>query len=404
VPVVGLALAFGLGILAMAALTYRLLSSPLAELEAAVDIDSPHRGVKRLVPRLRRIGDRMTQQALVAERAVEQLRAVIELSQDEVFVCDADGEVIHGNRRGVSIGDARHEEVLLDAAADEVVRAALAGEGGERSLELFGPPARTVSVRSSPIGPPAAPVGVVAVVHDESRLRQLESVRRDFVANLSHELKTPIGGLALLGEALAEVDDASQVRAMAGQMTAESHRVARIVEDLLVLSEIEADAATGRTAVGAGALIERATGAVAVLAEQHGVTIEAEDDTARARMRGDPDRLASALTNLVENAVKYSGSGSSVWIRAHESDAAVQFEVVDEGIGIPRADLDRIFERFYRVDRARSRDTGGTGLGLAIVRNIADLHDGSVAVQSREGEGSTFVLRIPSERGDGGGR
>jgi two-component system sensor histidine kinase SenX3 len=255
-------------------------------------------------------------------------------------------------------------------------------------------------VEAHPLAVAERPVGAVASIVDESRLRRLEAVRSDFVANVSHELKTPVGGLALLAEALAEADEGERGR-LAGRLHQEAHRVGRVIDDLLALSEIESDLPPDRVPIGLGDLVDRVDAEVALLADGLDVEIDLDRVDRSLTVVGDRVRLTSALTNLVENAVKYSGGASPVRVWAEGDATMVRVGVSDQGIGIPRQDLDRVFERFYRVDRARSTATGGTGLGLAIVRNVVEGHGGTVEVASREGVGSTFTIVLPRDADEG---
>jgi len=233
-------------------------------------------------------------------------------------------------------------------------------------------------------------------VDDVSERRQLEAVRRDFVANVSHELRTPVGALALLGEALSGESDPEVVSRLARRITAEADRAARMIEDLLDLSRIEGGGPAPRRQVSVDMLVSAALERSRPVAELRRVHLQSSHRRAPgAWLMGDEAQLVSAVANLVDNAVKYSDEGSSVRVSARMGDGCVDISVRDRGIGIPRKDLQRVFERFYRVDRARSRDTGGTGLGLSIVRHVATNHGGDVSVESAEGQGSTFTLHLP---------
>jgi two-component system sensor histidine kinase SenX3 len=236
---------------------------------------------------------------------------------------------------------------------------------------------------------------VLLLVEDLTEARRIEAVRRDFVANVSHELKTPVGALAVLAEAMTDEDDLGVVHRIAARMIDESHRVSRTIDDLLELSRIELGEEPVRDVVDVIDVVEGAIERSRPLAEARTTAIELLELSEGVDVLGDRRQLVSALGNLVENAVKYSEVGSSVQVRVRVEGQWVELMVADHGIGIPVQDHDRIFERFYRVDKARSRDTGGTGLGLAIVRHVATNHRGDVQVSSQEGEGSTFVLRIP---------
>jgi two-component system sensor histidine kinase SenX3 len=233
----------------------------------------------------------------------------------------------------------------------------------------------------------------VVVVRDETRLRRLEAIRQEFVANVSHELKTPIGALALLAETLAATDDPAEAERRTDLLIEEAHRLGRVIDDLLELSEVEGRDRR-REPVDLSALVEEVVAKLGRQAEQSGVAIEldlAPDQVCLA----DSLQLGSAVTNLVDNAIKYADGHSPVTVAVRPGDGFADVVVRDRGIGIPQHDLARVFERFYRVDKARSRGTGGTGLGLAIVRNVARVHGGEVGASSREGEGSTFTLRLP---------
>jgi two-component system, OmpR family, sensor histidine kinase SenX3 len=248
-----------------------------------------------------------------------------------------------------------------------------------------------VVVRASPL----TGGGAVATIEDVSERRRVDAVRTDFVANISHELKTPVGALALLAETMAEEDDLGVVHRIAARMIDEAHRVSRTIDDLLELSRIELGEEPVRDIVDVVDVVDGAVERSHPLAEARQTTIEVLECHEGVHVLGDRRQLVSALGNLVENAVKYSEDGSSVQVRVRVEGQWVELMVADHGIGIPAQDHDRIFERFYRVDKGRGRDTGGTGLGLAIVRHVATNHRGEVLVSSQEGEGSTFVLRIP---------
>ena len=327
-----------------------------------------------------------------------QLRQALDSLTAGVVVVNARGEMIL--RNSAARRSDGHATVLLDAAVERQLKEALAGATTSETVDLYGPPRRVHRVDAVPL----ENGGALATIDDISERVRLDAVRTDFVANISHELKTPIGAIAVLAETLSESDDPGVMRRLSGRMVDEAHRLARTVDDLLELSRIELGGEPLSEVVGAAAVIEDAVGWVRPLAERRDIRLHvgAADapmtahDIGDLKVVGDRRQLVSALSNMVNNAVKYSDDGNEVRIRALESADSVVFEVSDDGIGIPSRDLARIFERFYRVDRARSRDTGGTGLGLAIVRHVATNHHGDVTVESREGEGSTFSLRIPS--------
>jgi two-component system, OmpR family, sensor histidine kinase SenX3 len=330
--------------------------------------------------------------ALTLDRA-RRLEGALDLVGEGIVVTDPSGRRVFTNAAAGLLTDARHEEALVAAAVDAALAEALEGRTVERNLELFGPPTRQVTVAASPLGPSGGRVGAVVLIRDESRLRRLEAIRQEFVANVSHELKTPIGALALLAETLAATDDREEAERRTDLLVEEAHRLGRVVDDLLELSEVEGRD-RNREPVDLSGLVDGVVASLAPQAQQLGVTVEldlAEDQLCLA----DAVQLGSAVTNLVDNALKYADGRSPVTITVREGDGWADVIVRDRGIGIPQHDLERVFERFYRVDKARSRGTGGTGLGLAIVRNVARAHGGEVMVTSREGEGSTFTLRLP---------
>ena len=312
-----------------------------------------------------------------------------------VVVASAEGEVLFRNRVASGLTGALHADVLVDEAIDVHLRGALSGENRRQVIELFGPPSRVVLVAAYPIDEG----GALATIEDITERSRLDAVRTDFVANISHELKTPVGALAVLAEALADETEPEVIRRLSLKMVEESIRAGRTIDDLLELSRIELGGEAIKEAVAVGLVIAEAVDRVRTLADRRGVVLRVVEPGDRMKVLGDRRQIVSALGNLVENAIKYSESGKLVEVSASTDGLNVDMRVRDEGMGIPTRDLDRIFERFYRVDRARSRETGGTGLGLAIVRHVATNHGGDVLVSSVEGEGSTFTLRIPAAPG-----
>jgi two-component system sensor histidine kinase SenX3 len=318
---------------------------------------------------------------------------------DGIVVVDRIGREVVRNAAAQFFRGARHGDVIADDALAELLQQALAGRVAERELQLYGPPRQVLHLATFPLYASGEVIGAVAFTRDISEARRVESVRRDFVANVSHELKTPIGALGLLAETMAATDDIGVLQQLAERVVRESDRLAQIVDDLLDLSQIEAQEAPSREPFPIALLVSEAIDHVQAAAETAGVPLQVAPRPPDVEIRCDHRQLRSALVNLVDNAIKYSGAGESVEVGARLDGERVALVVQDHGIGIPARDLERIFERFYRVDRARSRDTGGTGLGLAIVRHVAQVHGGEVTVQSREGEGSTFTLYLPLANG-----
>ncbi len=338
----------------------------------------------------------------VTDTSTQQLVDSLDALPVGVVVIDATGgEVVRNRAAHASI--ARHHQLLLDGALEEMFSAANdTGDDVTRVVELQGATSRTMSLAVHPL----AGGGAIATLADVTERARLDAVRTDFVANLSHELKTPVGALAVLAETLADLvggehldaDDRKAAMRLAGKMVDEAHRLSQSINELLELSRIELEGADARTSLRVDTAVCDAVGRVRSLAEPVGITVSVNLPAEPVVVHADARQLTSALGNLLENAVKYSDPSSTVEIGARPVEGAVEFWVRDWGIGIPARDLDRIFERFYRVDRARSRDTGGTGLGLSIVRHVATNHGGTVSVTSREGEGSTFLLRLPHDR------
>ncbi|MFI5047493.1 MAG: ATP-binding protein [Acidimicrobiia bacterium] len=314
---------------------------------------------------------------------------------DGVIVVDVDGDEVFRNAAAERYRDARHADAVAASEMERMLAEACRGEAVRRELQLFGPPPIVLRLRAFPLFDGEALLGAAVFAQDVSELHRVESVRRDFVANVSHELKTPIGALELLADTLAAESDPAVTGPLAERLVKEADRLGRIVDDLLDLSLIEIQESPTRDPVPASVILEEALDRMQPAAAAAGIGLTCEDEAGDVTISCDRRQLVSALTNLLDNAVKYSERGSTVEVRAGADGRRVLFEVRDHGIGIPRGDLERIFERFYRVDQARSRETGGTGLGLAIVRHVAQAHGGEVTVTSVEGQGSTFELAIP---------
>ena len=395
-----IAIVFGLVVCPMLAVAAvrrqrRRILETLAALTGApaVSLDAALSALERT---LRTDRERLRDAARMADRLSQALSA----SPDAIVVCDELGEVVHRSDAALAFDRARHGAALAEQAIAELLGEALREGAAERSVDLYGPPRRALLVRAMPLADAEGLIGAVAVIVDLSERQRLEAVRRDFVANVSHELKSPIGALGILAETMQGEDDPEVSRRLAERMQLEAFRVARIIDDLLDLSRIESEEEPIREAVAVHDVLALAADRIRPVAEHRGITIEVSEPSYSITDTGDRRQLVSAVHNLLENAVKYSDDNSSVEVaasmRRQSEPRSVDISVRDYGIGIPARDLERIFERFYRVDRARARDTGGTGLGLAIVRHVATNHGGQVRVSSHEGEGSTFTLQIPA--------
>ena len=376
------------------------VAAVLARLGAGTDFGTVPAGLDRIDQSVTELLARSAADAM----AVDRLLAALAALPQGIVVADHLGQVVVRNPAASAFVEARHGDALVESAIGELIEASLSGEGTTRTLELFGPPRRVLDLRVVPLlrRPPrgsagsARPVvlGAMAVIDDVSERQRLDAVRRDFVANISHELKTPIGALGVLSETLVGETDPATVERLAERIQTEAFRLARTVDDLLQLSRIEASEPPDAESVSIRQVVAEAVERTEAAADLQKVRISVTPVEGWLTVVGDRRQLVSALANLLENAVKYSDAGAEVTVSARAAGDGVELDVADHGIGIPATDLERVFERFYRVDRARSRDTGGTGLGLAIVRHVAQNHGGDVVVRSREGEGSTFTLRL----------
>lgn len=355
---------------------------------------------RQLSPRLavedaQRRGDLAEAGRVSAETAARRLEASLDGLQSGLVVCDRSGNVVAQNAAAEQFLQARHGEALVGREIKDLLERARAGERVTSTVELHTEPRRSYEVEAGPIERDGETLGAVALVYDVTEHYRIDSVRRDFVANVSHELKTPIGALSLLADSLS-TDATPEVAArLSGRMQIEIQRVADTIDDLLTLAMLEDESGRPDEQVDIGAVVTAAAARVSEPAEQRGVEVAVSVAEGVAPLRGVRRQLESAVFNLLDNAVKFSEPDGRVDI-AVESDArTLKVSVADEGIGIPAAEQSRIFERFYRVDRARSRSTGGTGLGLSIVRHVALNHGGEVSVTSREGYGTRFTITLP---------
>ena len=411
VAVYGIAAAAGVGILGIvvAALLGRRagrhsLEQRLSALASRLGVDAPEgeaAGVEPALHHLELVTDRAAEAVAESSADAIRLRRALDNLPQGVIVCDENGEVVFRNARAVGLMGGRHGDALAAQAVVDLLADAWQQGTAERTLDLYGPPRRTLAVRTQLLDDGRRTLGVIAVIDDVSERRRLEEIRRDFVANVSHELKTPMGALGLLAETLVTETDPSVAQRLASRIHTEAFRVSRIIDDLLDLSRIEAEEAPPREPVPVNLVMAEAVERVRAAAEQRDVKLALEEPDPPIVVMGDRRQLVSALYNLLENAVKFSYDAGAVRIAATAGEGEVVLEVEDHGVGIPARDLERIFERFYRVDQGRSRTTGGTGLGLSIVRHVAANHQGRVEVDSREGEGSTFRLILPTHPEEG---
>ena len=235
----------------------------------------------------------------------------------------------------------------------------------------------------------------LAVIEDVSEHHRIDKTRRDFVANLSHELRTPVGAVSLLGEMLVDEPDSAVRKQLTDRLLIEVDRMSVTIDDLLELSRIESTTQSYDEPIHMQTVVDEALERTRVAAEMAEIEVGSIGPDEPIMTSGNRDQLVTALVNLVENAIKYSSAGDSISVRSRADNDEITLVVQDSGRGIPARDLDRIFERFYRVDRARESTTGGTGIGLSIVRHVAMNHGGTVVVTSFEGDGSTFTMTLP---------
>lgn len=237
---------------------------------------------------------------------------------------------------------------------------------------------------------------VLVLLRDESEAQRVHEVRRDFVANISHELKTPIGALSLLSEAVLEAkDDSVAVTKFASRMQIEARRLTDLVQEIIQLSRVQdSDPLHEAKVLLASNLIKESLDQCRTTADARKINLHFEKSV-DSFLLGDDDQLTMAINNLLENAINYSPEGTKVSVSTTAENGILSIAVSDQGIGIPKTEVERIFERFYRVDPARSRETGGTGLGLSIVKHIVTKHGGEISVWSSENVGSTFTIRLP---------
>lgn len=312
------------------------------------------------------------------------------------LVVDAEANVLRSTARAQSLGLVRKEQLSVASLRELVRRVAADGVARERELRVRRPPlGRGLLDLRVQVAQLAVDMYLV-LVNDLSDERRVDAVRRDFVANVSHELKTPVGALSLLAEAvLSAADDPESVRRFAERMQTEAQRLSNLVNDIIDLSRLQSDDRLGHTTeIDVAAAVEQAVEEMRTLAVAREIEIVSSTQE-NVVILGDSNQIGMAVRNLLSNALAYSAPHTRVAVTMRVTDSLVEIDVKDQGIGIPSHDLDRVFERFYRVDPARSRGTGGTGLGLAIVKHVCRNHGGECTVWSEVGVGSTFTLRLP---------
>ena len=327
----------------------------------------------------------------------DEVIRVLSVLPSASLVVAPEGTVLRANSRATGLGLVNRDAVTIPDITHLIERVVEDGNAREQEMRVRRPPLGRelleLRVRVAPLGTGA----ILVLIDDLAEERRVDVVRRDFVANVSHELKTPVGALSLLAEAvLAASDDPDQVRHFAERMTVEAARLSHLVQDVIDLSRLQGDDPLTRAEViDVDELVRRAVDEVRTLAARQEIEL-VTSEPCRGLVYGDERQLLAALRNLLANAIAYSPSHTRVAVGTRTSESIVEIAVKDQGIGIASNDLDRVFERFYRVDPARSRVTGGTGLGLAIVKHVTQNHGGECTVWSEVGVGSTFTLRLPA--------
>jgi two-component system phosphate regulon sensor histidine kinase PhoR len=412
-------LAAALGLLLawwLASLLTRPLSALTADARSLAQGVQPGGGISRAQDEIGALSRAMNQMSsdlgeriATIEKDRRQLLAILGGMVEGVIAVDAGERIVHlnaaaGRMLGVTpeelIGTRLWETVRITALVDSVRGAMKELRDVEAELRLHTEARdRVVELYASPLSDGRGEAsGAVVVLHDVTPLRKLEAVRRDFVANVSHELKTPLAVVRAVVETLLEEDDMElgMRRKFLLKVDDQSRRLDDLVNDLLSLSKVESR--EGMQELRPLDLRQPAQAALSTLATQAAakqIRLDVDLGDEALMVEGDSEALRQALGNLIDNAIKYSPDNGHVWVRAGQDDSHVTVQVGDTGVGIPQPEQDRIFERFYRVDKARSRDVSGTGLGLSIVKHVVANHGGSVTVSSRQGQGSTFTIELP---------
>ncbi len=314
------------------------------------------------------------------------------------LVLDIDNKIVRATRSAFALGLVRDQVLVhpkLVSLVDKARKAKKASKARARDFALaseIGDNTIWVTSRAVHLGDGF----VLLLVEDRTESHNLEETRRDFVANISHELKTPIGAMSLLSEAIqSAADDPKQVRKFAKNLETESARLTQLVQDIIQLSRVQsADVAGSTQEVDLSLVVAEAVDRNRVQANKKNIQVKISS-TDKLRVFGDLELLTTAVKNLIENAISYSDVETNVSVTLRKKSGVAEISVKDKGAGIAPEDLERIFERFYRIDQSRSRATGGTGLGLSLVKNITQKHLGEIQVKSKIGSGSTFTIRLP---------
>lgn len=365
------------------------------------EIGDLSRGLNYMSKKLR---DTISQ--ITAER--NKVKAILTSMSDGVIAIDRDGKIILINPAIERLFNIKYEksvnksviEVVRNFDLDKLLHETLVSEqeGVTRELQIFVPEPKTFRVSTTPLTNETGVVGIVAVMRDITAFREVERMKADFVANVSHELRTPLTSIKGFVETLLDgaQDNTQTARHFLEIINDETNRMNRLINDLLNLSKIEAkQREIHKTAFNPEKTISNSVSILSPLAQEKKLDLKVKIKSPLPDIEADEDMIGQLLINLIDNAIKYTASGGKIDIITDVTNEWVKIAIVDTGMGIPRESIPRLFERFYRVDKARSREMGGTGLGLAIVKHILELHRGKIEVESILGKGSTFIVYLP---------
>lgn len=365
------------------------------------EIGALSRGLNYMAERLR---DNIRQ--ITEER--NKVKAILASMSDGVIAVDCNGNILLINPAAERIFNIKYEnsmgkgviEVIRNYDLEKLLQAALMSEESiTQEVQIFVPDPKSFRISTAPLMSETGVVGVVAVLRDITAFREVERMKTDFVANVSHELRTPLTSIKGFVETLMDgaLEDPKTAAHFLEIINDETDRLNRLISDLLSLSKVEAKQGQIRkTALNLDKLIINTVSILSPQASEKNQILNVDIKTPLPVISADEDMIGQLLINLVDNAIKYTPDGGQIDIRAERWDDSVKIAVSDTGIGIPRDSIPRLFERFYRVDKARSREMGGTGLGLAIVKHILEVHSGRIEVDSIVGQGSTFTVYLPA--------
>ena len=342
----------------------------------------------------RKLNNAIKSESLVTAKApedqLERFMDALDLLPIGIVIVDLKLNRRVRNNAAAAMTGVRYVDILVDQAVDAMIDEINVAKSGNRILEAVAGTTRYFKISGQSMDDQRG----IVTVEDITEKSRIDTVQTDFVANLSHELKTPIGAVAALADSLSGETETEVVWRLAERIVTESHRMSRIVDDLLDLSRVEFGGTEEWTDIDLATVLVEVVSTNQHAAKRQGLGLSLTG-SAELLVRGDRSQLVSVFSNLVDNAIKYSEIGGVVNVSSTINGDEIMVSVTDYGIGIAERDQKRIFERFYRVDKARSRATGGTGLGLSIVRHIVLEHGGAIDIRSEEGVGSTFTVRLP---------